>query len=111
MSLLSSRLLKRFAAGLASIIVLAGTVGVGYWAGLKARASRSISRANEPSAWKGLSSTRVDLSGNSSEQSSAVNTTKGLASGPEVTGQTGHSGALAASSATIPVRAPGRSEH
>src|SRR4051794_25197220 len=49
MSLLSSRLLRRVAVGLASGAIFAGTIGIGYWAGLTARTSRPIPKANGPS--------------------------------------------------------------
>ena len=81
MSLLSSRLLKRLAAGLASGMVFAGMVGVGYWAGLTARSPRPIPKANGSSGGRNVSP-QADPSGNLSDQSGTVGTATAPASGP-----------------------------
>ena len=72
MSLLSSHVLKRFAACLASGIMFAGTVGVGYRAGLSARAPRPKTRANEASGWKQSSSPEIHPDNNSRERTDLI---------------------------------------
>lgn len=80
MSLVSSRLLKRVAAGLASGMVLAGMAWVSYWTGVTARAPRPIPKTNGAPGWEGLSSPEVNPSGNLIDQ---------LASGTEASRRPG----------------------
>ena len=89
MSLVSSRLLKRVTAGLASGMVFAGVAGVGYWVGSAARGPRSIPKANGSSGWEVTSSPEV----NPIERSGTVGPVTALAPGPSASGLPGHLGA------------------